>query len=227
MQKEFWQDKWQHQQIGFHLENAHPLLQKFHRHVFAGCETVFVPLCGKSKDLVFLAEQNYEVIGNELSDKAVRAFYWENYLLDELKKPPESQQYINIDDKASVLEEYSFEDVSIFQGDFFQLRPEQLKNSNAIYDRAALIALPEAMREGYVSHYKRLFRTASLLLITLEYDQSKMSGPPFSVTQNEVESLFEHAQVEILYRKDIIEKEPRFRSKGLDSFIETAYKIVW
>lgn len=229
MQKEFWYDKWQADQIGFHLESAHPLLQKFHDQVFASSQSVFVPLCGKSKDLVFLAQQHHQVIGNELSDKAVQAFYLENYQLDNAQLTALSDKlelkHSNLSTRG--LCHYSLNGVSIFQGDFFQLEKDQLKGVEAIYDRAALIALPTAMRLDYVAHLKTLFNSANLLLITLEYEQAKMDGPPFSVSRNEVDSLFKFAQIKVLYSKDIIEKEPRFKSKGLESFIETAYQIIW
>jgi thiopurine S-methyltransferase len=229
MQKEFWHDKWQADQIGFHLESAHPLLQKFYRQVFANNNTVFVPLCGKSKDLIFLSKQGFRVIGNELSEKAVSAFYTENYQLDEAQVAQLNQSKNTADSNTPSLKllEYSFDGVSIYQGDFFQLQVEQLDNAGAIYDRAALIALPETMRLEYVTHLKKLFKSANLLLITLEYEQERMSGPPFSVSQKEVNALFNHAQIELLYSKDIIEKEPRFKSKGLNSFIENAYQITW
>ncbi len=229
MQKQFWHDKWQADQIGFHLESAHPLLQKYHAQVFAKQQTVFVPLCGKSKDLTLLEQQGYQVIGNELSEKAVQDFYAENYPLAPSKlasvgsKSKPKSEVTN----PSELIQYSLDGVSIFQGDFFQLEKEQLVNVHAIYDRAALIALPKAMRIDYVAHLKTLFNSAHLLLITLEYEQSKMDGPPFSLSRSEVDTLFNFAQINLLYSKDIIDKEPRFKSKGLTTFIETAYHISW
>lgn len=228
MKQEFWHDKWEADQIGFHLESTHPLLQKFHKKTFASSEKIFVPLCGKTKDLIFLSQQ-HQVIGNELSDKAVRAFYLENYSLedDQVAKLAQSHALDKITTKSLAPVKYLHDSVSILQGDFFQLRAEQLENANAIYDRAALIALPEAMREDYVQQLKKLFKSANMLLITLEYEQDKMSGPPFSVSQEEVTKLFDYAQIELLYSKDIIQKEPRFQSKGLQSFVEAAYQITW
>jgi thiopurine S-methyltransferase len=226
MQKEFWQQKWQSNQIGFHLDQAHPLLQKFHQQTFAETTSVFVPLCGKTKDLIYLCNNQYQVIGNELSRTAVYDFYQENFdispqQLAELL-PIESEK---VDNDKPVAIEYA--ESRIYLGDFFQLNETDLCNVTGIYDRAALVALPKEMRKDYVSHLKKLLPKATLLLITLEYEQALMSGPPFSVTESEVNQLFSFAKIVNLSRKDIIEKEPRFKSKGLTYFIESVYQISW
>ncbi len=222
MQKAFWQQKWQENQIGFHLPEAHPLLQKYHAEVFSNQATLFVPLCGKSRDLKWLANAGYSVVGNELSEIAVKDFYRENYELNN----DDLETIVQTDGNES-LHCYQYESIEILQGDFFKLQPSHLSTCTGIYDRAALIALPESMRLEYVGHMRQLFSNAQLLLITLDYQQEQMAGPPFSVTQSEVENLFGWANVEQLWRRDIIEKEPRFKARGLEYFYESAYRINW
>ena len=112
-------------------------------------------------------------------------------------------------------------------GNLFVLESNDFTQIKFIYDRASIVALPDKLRRQYVSHLRQLFPTAKMLLITLDYDQNIMSGPPFSVTQEEVNKLYSFAKIELLHRSDIIEKEPVFKNRGLTSFFETAYSIEW
>jgi thiopurine S-methyltransferase len=81
---------------------------------------------------------------------------------------------------------YSAENIDIFVGDIFDLSRSVLGRVNAIYDRAALVALPETMRNRYASHLMAITNRAPQLLICLDYDQSLLDGPPFSITDHEV-----------------------------------------
>ncbi|GAA6152432.1 thiopurine S-methyltransferase [Pseudoteredinibacter isoporae] len=170
MEKEFWLQRWQEQQIGFHegrfnssLLNHWPHLQAPHS------GSVFVPLCGKSQDLVFFAENGMTVVGIELSHIAVDAFFHEQGLT------PQRSQY-------GELQCYRAGPYTLFCGDLFALDTEPLKDCHWVYDRAALIALPETMRRDYCQHLARILpRPCRNLTITLEYDQSLKAGPPFSI----------------------------------------------
>jgi thiopurine S-methyltransferase len=235
MQSSFWLDKWNANQIGFHLSVVHPLLMKFKQQVFGSCERAFVPLAGKSVDLRYLHSQGYDVIANELSELAVEAFFAEQFPHRAIEQTG-SYQVSQTCDYESAIRCYSIPQLEILIGDFFQLQPEHITADTidglqtqpvGIYDRAALIALPENMRSAYVIQLKRLIPNASMLLVTLDYDQGSMSGPPFSVVPSEIEHLFSFAQVTSLYRKNIIEKEPRFKQKGLEVFYESVYHIRW
>ena len=218
MEKSFWLDKWQQNQIGFHLSEFHPLLQKFNAEVFSNASSVFVPLCGKTKDMEFLYAQGFNVLGNEFSTIATEDFFAEAKL--------DSQQPLNILEQDPFIR-YQQGKIEILVGDFFELTSEQLKDIFCIYDRASLIALPKEKRKNYVAHIKDIIPKATMLLITLDYEQKIMTGPPFSVDKTEVEQLFSFAKIKQLHRRDIIEQEPRFKSKGLQSFYQTAYQIEW
>lgn len=218
MQAEFWLKRWQEENISFHLAGVHPLLKKFHQQIFSGCSTtnsqVFVPLCGKTNDLRFLSQLNHPVLGCEISLKAVKDFFSEQEI--EYTTQPE------LDFQA-----FCSNNLKILQGDYFKLVPDQLDQCSAIYDRAALIAMPEGLKQAYVEKIKSLFEKANMLLITLEYPEHEFQGPPFSVVEQGVESLFDFAKVKKLYTQDILPKEPRFAAKGITSLYESAYHIYW
>ena len=174
MEVDFWHDRWEKNLTGFHLDEVNPHLRENWAALnLKSGSRVFVPLCGKSLDLLWLADQGYEVVGIELSPLAVKAFFSENGLEAKLT---------HIDG----LEYWQSDNISLFCGDFFSLTTEILGTIDAVYDRASLIALPPAMRKDYAAKLTELAQTAPKLLVTLEYDQSKMDGPPFSVSQEEV-----------------------------------------
>ena len=179
MQHDFWHQRWQNQQIGFHQSEINPfLLSHFQALGLQAGQRVFVPLCGKSLDMHWLLAQGIQVIGAELSQLAVDAFF------TELKLAPEITQ-------SGPLRHYRTEQIEILQGDFFALTQDQLGTVDAIYDRAALIALPDEMRKQYSRHLMSITQTAPQLLISFQYDQSLMPGPPFSVSRTEVSAHYE------------------------------------
>lgn len=215
MNPEFWHDKWQKNEIGFHLKSVHPLLKKFLLLMpKQGYTTVFVPLCGKTLDISYLLEQGYQVVANELSNVAVEQLFADLNLEPEVSDWQGGQCY-----KSDRL--------TIWAGDFFALNQEQLGNVTWVYDRAALIALPEVMRKRYARHMLAITNNAPQLLIALEYDQHLMQGPPFSVSEQE---LLDHYSTDYklnnLYRKDIIELESKFASRGLTALHESVYSLV-
>lgn len=174
MEASFWLERWTHNEIGWHERDFNPLLLTHFRqlHVAAGSR-VFVPLCGKTKDIAWLLQQGYCVAGSELSELAVQQ------LFTELGATPSVT-------KLGAQKRYSTQGLDVFVGDLFALDAAQLGAVDAIYDRAALVALPPAMRERYTQHLLALTHGAPQLLICFEYDQSVMPGPPHSVTAAEV-----------------------------------------
>ncbi|WP_444998016.1 thiopurine S-methyltransferase [Aliikangiella sp. IMCC44359] len=214
MQAQFWLDKWQKQETGFHLQQVHPLLKKYADKVFADSSSVFIPLCGKTNDIMFFSNQGVNTLGVELSAKAVNDFFKEQKLTVELNA-------------RGKFDSYSSEAIEILVGDYFNLSAFDVSSCGHIYDRAALIALPIEMRASYVRKMHELFSQANMLLIALEYDQQVMQGPPFSVEQKEIAQLFNFAQCEKLYSKNIISVEPKFEAKGLNYLNECAYFIRW
>ena len=215
MNIDFWKTRWLEKQTGFHLDKVNPCLTTYWPalEIDKGA-TVFVPLCGKSLDLIWLASQGFRVLGVECSELAIQQFMSENRL------HYQHEIYGNYNT-------FSTSSIDLLQGDYFFLEKSHLKNVVAVYDRAALVAMPVEMRTRYVDLQLSLLPDhASILLVTLEYDQSLMSGPPFSVTQQEVMELYKEVfEITLLSRNNIINDELRFKQRGLDYLIESVYLI--
>lgn len=174
MQANFWHEKWQANQIGFHRETPNPLLvDHLNALSLAQGARVFVPLCGKTRDIAWLMSQGHRVAGGELSEIAIQQ------LFEELGIAPQVSS-------VGALKLYTADGIDIFVGDIFDLTAEVLGQVDAVFDRAALVALPLEMRLRYSAHLARITQNAPQLLITFAYDQAVMSGPPFSVTGSEV-----------------------------------------
>lgn len=175
MKADFWHQKWEANQIGFHKAEANPLLvDHFPALGLATGARVFVPLSGKTLDIPWLLAQGMRVVGAELSALAVEQ------LFESMGVAPEVT-------KVGALRRYAAEGVDIYAGDIFDLTADSLGDVDAVYDRAALVALPDDMRARYALHLADITRRAQQLVICFEYDQSRMDGPPFSVSPAEVE----------------------------------------
>ncbi len=215
MDREFWFERWRQNLIGFHQPEINAHLKSFWPRlgVTAG-QPVFVPLCGKSLDMLWLRDQGHPVLGVELSPLAVEAFFAENGL--------EYDQHVK---QGFTL--YQSGHIQVLCGDFFDLRPEQVRGIGAVYDRASLIALPPEMRARYVEQLNRLLPgPLPMLLVTLEYDQAQMQGPPFSVSEPEVrELLATRGSLQRVFEEDILAGEPRFRERGLSDLREKIYLL--
>lgn len=178
MHADFWHKKWEAREIGFHQPKENSFLVQFLGALgaFEG-GTIFVPLCGKTLDIHWLLAQGYKVTGAELSEPAIIE------LFEELGVKPSIKQ-------VGPLKTYTADDICIYVGDIFDLTPQQLGHVDAVYDRAALVALPEAMRVEYAQHVVTLTNRAPQLVITFEYDQSALAGPPFSITPEHLATLY-------------------------------------
>ena len=209
-----WESRWQEGRIGFHLPLVNPYLIRFSAHLLKSePENIFVPLCGKTLDLPWLANRTKKVVGVEIVSQAVEEFYAENEISYSIQPVGELQLFKN-------------DSIDIFQGDFFDLTQEDTGLFEAIYDRGSLVALARPERQKYVEHLLSFLAPGGrLLLITLEYDQEQMSGPPFSVADAEMEMLFsQYGKCELLETCDIL--DDRLRNKGLDSILERVYQLV-
>lgn len=174
MDANFWHKKWEESDISFHQNEANPLLiQHFNALSLTKGSRVFIPLCGKTRDIAWLLDHGYSVAGAELSKKAVEQ------LFAELGVSP-------VISSIGELDHYSATNIDIFAGDIFHLSEHLLGLTDAIYDRAALVALPLAMRNQYIDHLMRITNKAPQLLICYEYDQHALNGPPFSISTEEV-----------------------------------------
>lgn len=213
MQAEFWLQKWHEGSIGFHRDAALPLLTQHWASLnLPRGSRVLVPLCGKSLDMIWLRDAGLRVLGVELSPLAVQQFLAEHKLAAETRESPLGTHYAT-------------GGIEIIQGDVFDLDDTTLAGCDAIYDRAAMIALPQTVRQRYAREiYGRLPDGCRGLLISLEYPQSEMDGPPFSVDEHELKTLLEHHwRIGQMDRCDILESNPDFQQRGLTSLHTGAY----
>ena len=216
MKKYFWLERWEREEIGFHQNEVNPYLCEYWQELhLAHDSVVFVPLCGKSRDMLWLREQGHQVLGVELSNIAVQAFFKEN-------------GYTPHHVTRGKFEHCEADGIRILCGDFFDFSKDDLAKVSAVYDRASLIALPPEMRERYVRHLASILSPATqILLITVDYPQSEMPGPPFSVSPGEVEALYrEHAEVRLLAQMDVLAQNPRFQQRGLSRLQENIFLLT-
>lgn len=209
MKASFWHEKWKKGEIGFHESAVNPALTNHWHALSAAGGRVFVPLCGKSLDLAWLLSQGVHVIGVELSEIAVQ------------------ELFVSLDMEPAVSDVenfkfYSAENIAIWVGDIFNLNKAWLGEITAIYDRAALVALPESMRLEYARKLIELSNCATQLLVTFEYDQSLHQGPPFSVPESAVQTCYgTRYQLECLERKAVAGG-----LKGRIAAIESVWKLT-
>lgn len=216
MEPGFWHERWERAEIGFHQQDINVHLQQFwSRLELRPGQRVFVPLCGKSHDLLWLAGEGHPITGVEISPVAVEAFFRENGL-----QPQRWQE--------GAFEIWEADEIRILLGDFFALEPQHLADIAGVYDRASLIALPPAMRERYARKLEAILPAGiRVLLVTLEYDQTVLSGPPFAVSEREVRTLYEPAHtIELLYTRDALSEESRWRQRGLTWLLERVYRLA-
>jgi thiopurine S-methyltransferase len=202
----FWRSRWQEGRTRFHEGKPNAYLSK-HADWLSKSTRVLVPLCGKTEDLAFLAGRGHEVIGVELVEDAVRQFFAAHDATPAIAQ-------------RGGFAIYSAGAITVFAGDFFATTAELLGPVDAIYDRAALIALPPEMRARYVPHVRAVTPGATReLLVTLEYPAGSYNGPPFSVDDAEVRRWFADAKVTLV--DEAVDPEPR----GEGVWLERCYAI--
>ncbi|MCD2449523.1 thiopurine S-methyltransferase [Methylicorpusculum oleiharenae] len=216
MQLDFWLNKWQNKDIGFHQEAVNQSLMDFWPRLDLGNQgRVLVPLCGKTQDMLWLAGQGHDVVGVEISPIAVQEFFAENRM-----------------DAAHVqmegLDHWSAGTLRLICGDFFATTNAVVEGVTAVFDRAALIALPPELRRRYAAHLSSLLPYGTdMLLIAIDYPPAEMDGPPFSVNDHEVNALYgENYRISSLAERDVLDENPRFRERGLTRMIERVYRLT-
>ncbi|MGB3397091.1 MAG: thiopurine S-methyltransferase [Nitrospira sp.] len=174
MDAQFWHDRWAKNEIGFHKSEANPFLVKYvHELALNKGNRVFLPLCGKTLDIPWLLSNGYRIVGSELSAIAI------DQLFSSLGVTPTIT-------KNGRIAHYYANNIDIFVGDLFDVTRTMLGPVDAIYDRAALVALPDTIRSRYTAHLTDITNHAPQLLICYEYDQRAAEGPPFSISHEEV-----------------------------------------
>jgi thiopurine S-methyltransferase len=216
LQPDFWHERWRTGQIGFHQSAVDRNLRQYWPDLgLTSNSRVFVPLCGKSLDLLWLCERGHSVTGVELSTLALESFCMEH----------------GVPAKRRILDDfdvYEAAKLQLFRGDFFALTPELLGPVSAVFDRAALISWTPELRATYVKHITELTNPGTqTLLVTMEYPQEQMKGPPFSLGADDVERLYApHHEIRELSRQDILANEPRLRSRGVTQLHEVCYRLT-
>jgi thiopurine S-methyltransferase len=216
VEPEFWHERWRTRQIGFHQSAPHPFLERWwpSMQVPAGAR-VYVPLCGKSLDMIWLAVRGHAVVGTEVSSLAVQEFFGERGVSAEVEQ-------------RGAFKRHAANGYELLEGDALALTPQVLGEVHAAYDRAALVALAPDQRADYVRGFSTLLPTGSrTLLIGFEYAQALKAGPPYSVEPDEIEHLYDkHFEVRELERLNIIADSPKFRDQGVKALYEVAYMLT-
>lgn len=215
MQPEFWHERWSSHRIGFHRDAPLPLLVTHWPALDLPADSqVFVPLSGKSLDMVWLAEQGHRVLGVELSELAVRQFFDERGLVPAVHTTTAGTHH-------------AAGPYTLIVGDAFALDASVLADCAAVYDRAALIALPPDLRRVYAATaWHRLPAACRGLLVTLEYPQAQKDGPPFSVDADEVHSRLDTDwRIDEIARRDILANEPGFVAEGVTALSTVVYRV--
>lgn len=230
--KDYWIERWKREDTAFHQNEINPYLRQYWQELHllpasattrSGKSEVFVPLCGKSRDMLWLRDQGYSVLGVELSPVAVQAFFEENAYIPRHVAREKSGQLGQFDP----FDRREADGICILCGDFFDLSKDDLGTTSAVYDRASLVALPPDMRARYTFHLLNILPPGTqILLITFDYPQWEMPGPPFGVSTDEVETLYrERAEVKLLAQLDVLEQNPRFQERGLSRLEESIFLL--
>ncbi|MFP4616416.1 MAG: thiopurine S-methyltransferase [Thiohalospira sp.] len=217
MDREFWLDRWKNNHLGWHLEKVNPHLLDFWPEMpVPEGGRVFVPLCGKTVDMHWLAtERGHPVVGVEISEQACREFFAEHGLEPEVAD-------------EGAFRRFSAAGVTILCGDFFDLDRAALGPVDGVFDRASFIALPPEMRERYArAMHDLLPNRPPILFWTLEYPQEEMNGPPFAVHEPEMQALYGEAyELETLRLWDVWEESPGFQEAGVTELREHVYRLT-
>lgn len=210
-----WLRRWEDGNIGWHHQEFNPHLLGFWDALGApsGCR-VLVPLCGKSRDMVWLAERGHSIIGVELSPVAVKAFFEEHDLTP-------------VREMQDGLEAWQAGPYRILCGDIFRLQSRHLEGVEAVYDRASLVALNPQQRSDYAALLGRLLPSGCrVLLVAMDYAQEEMQGPPYCVAASELAALFgKDFDVELLDSLDLLKDSARYADRGLSRMLEQVYRL--
>jgi thiopurine S-methyltransferase len=206
MNPDFWRARWAKGEIGFHQPTATPALERHHARLGAPPRRVFVPLAGKSHDVTYLAQLGHAVVAVELVEDAVRAYFAEAGLTPTRETGPGFVRY-------------AAEGVTFYAADVFALTLEIVGPLDAVFDRAATVALPPELRGRYAQQLTRLAPGADALFVLFEHDTQ--SGPPFSVPPAELRTLLPGAAAfEVVESPDVLDENPRFRDRGASRLLE-------
>jgi thiopurine S-methyltransferase len=216
MEHTFWLDRWQKSEIGFHQAAAHDFLER-HWSALAVPKTaeVLVPLCGKSNDMVWLADHGHSVIGTELAQSAIDQFFAERF-----RTPAAVNEAGFTVSRAGPY--------ALWCGDHLALDPAITRRIGGVFDRAALVAMPHTMQQTYADKLAALTPSGvPVLLVSLDYDPSEMDGPPFPISPGRVDELFgRDFRITLLEKRDGLNASQNLKNRGLTALHEMAWKLV-
>ena len=210
MEISYWQGRWRKDKTGWHMNKVFLPLKTFWPYLrLKPGDTVLVPLCGKSLDIDWLAEQGHHVIGVEVSERA----------LQELMSRLPASFHPSAKGPFTC---YKSPSIELWCGDILKIKKEWLPPIDAIYDKAALIALPGEMRSRYATHIQALIHSHSQIFINcFEYEQQEMPGPPFAVFEEELRAYFgDHFTLDCLHSHSLFDELTNFQRRGLHSYLK-------
>ena len=219
MHADYWLDKWAADDIGFHAERVNKRLVEHWPGLDIDPATpVFVPLCGKSLDMLWLHERGHPVFGVDLSERACEAFFTDNSLPFERRVMERGVEFTGGGNAAGI---------RLVAGDFFALTEVDTEHVHAVYDRAALIAMNDELRSDYARQLVDLLPLQTRgLVLAIEYDRDRMKGPPFSVPDAEVRRLLgSNFELEELAHHVGPERLGNLAGRGLDTLDERVYGV--
>lgn len=203
----FWQEGWDKGFTGFHQSEYNPVMKSYFADKELVGKNILVPLCGKSKDMFYLASKGANVIGVEVVKSPIDEFFHENHI-----------------DYTCVGNLYKSKglngEISIYHADFFDIKLDE--RIDFLYDRASNVALPECMRnDQYYPAIKRLISSETqILLLTMDHNGARDFGPPYPVSKEE--TLLNYPRLKLNSAKEI---------KSMDRFIEAGIpktkRMVW
>lgn len=217
MELSYWQSRWQKNNTGWHMDTVYPLLPKvWPKLSIKPGARVLVPLCGKSLDMQWFAEQGYSVIGIDVSEKGLHEF------MDELRES-------FTEDSSHGFTIYRSSSIELWQGDFLELPTSEIPAPDVIYDKASIVALPRDKRAEYAQKVLKLCGAETqILLQTFEYNQEEMTGPPFSVDEGELHQLWGQVfKIKLLFEQSKLNELNKFQRRGLSSYLtEKIYHLT-
>lgn len=216
MNKKNWLEKWKKKETKFDQMQVNPYLIKYEK-IFESLEgkKIFIPLCGKSIDILWFLTHGAEVIGVEFSEVAIETFLSENNLI-----------YKKVDKHPFIF--YHADSLKFICGDLFQLEKNDVGEFDWIYDRASLIALDDMARVQYANKIFQLSSNQSkMFLITLSYGTTTLEPPPYSVTDEEVYSLFsKNFQIATLSKNENMDIMPHLIQAGFPNLNDRVYLLT-
>lgn len=217
MEISYWKNRWQQNKTGWHRQEVYPQLPRFWSRLDLPKEArVLVPLCGKSHDIDWLAEQGFQLIGVDASGKALKHI---------MERFPES--FLRTESHGYTV--FRSDTMELWQGDFLNFPKAAINPIAAVYDKASIVALPPAMRKKYAGKLLELSgKHTQIFLQSFEYDQHEMNGPPFSVSEREIKNLLGASfDIMLLHKQSRFEEVEKFHRRGLSSyFMEKIYHLT-